>query len=144
MSADSLYNPYKWYDSQTPLKMFRNIPQKFHDKAVQFNIVWLNLNKINEISILQSAEKQGNPSFYFHAPGPKRRYPCTQTASAVRKCFPRLLQFCTVYRIWHASRAWKRKTSEKRWFAHSLNYPDTIHTFSLVFRLILKNWPPTY
>ena len=27
---------------------------------------------------------------------------------------PCLLQYCTGYRIWHASRAWKRKTSEKR------------------------------
>ena len=36
----------------------------------------------------QSAHKQGNPSFHFHAPGSKRRYPCTQTASAVPKYFP--------------------------------------------------------
>ena len=48
--------------------------KKFHDNAVQSNILWLNLNKINEISILQSADKQGNPSFYFFAPGSKRRY----------------------------------------------------------------------
>ena len=34
-------------------------PPKFHYKAVQFNILWLNLNKIGEISILQSAHKQG-------------------------------------------------------------------------------------
>ena len=40
-------------------------PPKFHYKAVQFNILWLNLNKIGEISILQSAHKQGNPSFIF-------------------------------------------------------------------------------
>ena len=74
-------------------------PPKFHYKAVQFNILWLNLNKIGEISILQSAHKQGNPSFHFHTPGSKIRYPCTQTASAVPKCFPCLLQFCTGYRI---------------------------------------------
>ena len=59
---------------------------------------------------LQSAHKQGNPSFHFHAPGSKRRYPCTQTASVVQKYFPCQLQFCTGCRIWHASRAWKRKT----------------------------------
>ena len=87
----------------------KSSPPKFHDKAVQSNILWLNLIKINEIGILQLADKQGNPSFYFHAPGSKRRYPCTQTASAVPKYFPCLLQFCTVYRIWHASRVWKRK-----------------------------------
>ena len=49
------------------------IPKKFHDKAVQSNVMWLNLNKINEISSLQSADKQGNPSFCIHAPGSKRR-----------------------------------------------------------------------
>ena len=47
---------------------------KFHDKTVQSNILWLNLNKINEISFLQSAPKQGNPLFHFHASGSKRRY----------------------------------------------------------------------
>ena len=62
----------------TPLKMFKKIPQKFHDKAVQSNILWQNINKINEISILQLADKQGNPSFQFHAPGSERRYPCTE------------------------------------------------------------------
>ena len=66
----SLYNPSKWCGP---------------DKAVQSNTLWLNLNKINEVNILQSADKQGNPSFHFHAPGSKRRYPCTQTASAVPK-----------------------------------------------------------
>ena len=85
-------------------------PHKFHDKAVQSNTLWLNLNKIGEISILQSAHKQGNPLFHFHAPGSKRRYPCTQTASVVPKYFPCLLRFCTGYRICRASRVRKRKT----------------------------------
>ena len=123
-SADSLYNPYKCHGPQTPLKMFEKIHThthtrthththiQIHDKAVQSNILWLNLNKIRDISILQSAHKQGNDSFHFHAPGSKRRYPCTQTASVVPKYFPCLLQFCTGYRIWHASRVRKRKTSE--------------------------------
>ena len=31
------------------------LPPQFHDKTVQSNILWLNLNKINEISFLQSA-----------------------------------------------------------------------------------------
>ena len=85
-------------------------PPKVHDKAVQSNILWLNLNNIGEIIILQSEHNQGNPSFHFHASGSKRRYPCTQTASAVPEYFPCLLQFCTGYRIWHAARVWKRKT----------------------------------
>ena len=114
-SADSLCNPYKWHGPQTPLKMFQKISKTFHEKAVQSYKLWLNLNKIGQISILQSAHKQGNPSFRFHAPSSKRRYPCTQTASTVPKYFPCLLQFCSGYRIWHASRVWKRKTSEKRY-----------------------------
>ena len=117
--------------STDPSKNASKIPQKSHDKAVQSTILWLNSNKIGEINNLQSANKQGNPSFHFHAQGSKPRYPCTETASAVPKYFPCLLQFCTGYRIWHASRVWKRKTSEKRWFTHSKKYPDTIHAFSL-------------
>ena len=74
-------------------------PPKFHDKTVRSNMLWLNLNKIDEIFFLQSAHKQVNPSFHFHAPGSKRRYPCTQTASAVPKYVPCRLQFCTGYRI---------------------------------------------
>ena len=85
--------------STDPSEYVLKNPPKFHDKAVQSNIMWLNLNKINEMNILQSAHKQSNPSFHFHAPGSKRGYPCTQTASAVPKYFPCLLQFCTGYRI---------------------------------------------
>ena len=99
MSTDSLYNPYKLCGPQTSLKMFPKIPKQFHDEAVQSNTLWLNLNKINEMSILQAAHKQGNPSFHFHAQDLKRRYPCTQTTSAAPKYFHCLLQFCTGYRI---------------------------------------------
>ena len=80
--------------------VFKKIPPpKFHDKTVQSNVLWLNLIKINENFFLQSTHKQGNPSFHFHAPGSKRRYPCTQTASAAPKYFPCLLHFCSGYRI---------------------------------------------
>ena len=85
--------------STDPSQNFFLSPQNFHDKAVQSKILWLNLNEIDEINILQSADKQGNPSFHFYAPGSKHRRPCTRTASAVPKYFPRLLQFCTSDRI---------------------------------------------
>ena len=62
---------------------------------------------------LQPAHKQGNPSFHFHAPGSKRRYPCTQTASANPKYFPCRLQFCTGYRIWHCISSMKAKNERK-------------------------------
>ena len=54
--------------STDPSKNVLKIPPKFHDKAVQSNILWLNLNKIGAVSILH---QQGNPSFHFHAPGSK-------------------------------------------------------------------------
>ena len=67
MTADSLYNPYKWYGPQIPAKMFQKIPPSpLHEKAVQSYILWLNLNKINGISILQSADKyKGTSHFTF-------------------------------------------------------------------------------
>ena len=45
--------------------MFPKIPTKFHDKTVQSYILWLNLNKIGAISILQSAPNKVNPHFTF-------------------------------------------------------------------------------
>ena len=75
-------------DPSKKKKLKELIPTKCHDKAVLSNILSVDLNKISEISILQSADKQGNPSFYFHVPGSKRRYPCTQTASAVSNTSP--------------------------------------------------------
>ena len=98
------------------------------------------LRGIGKISILQSTHKQGNPSFHFHAPGSKRRYPCTQAASAVPKYFPCLLQFCTGYRIWHASIVWKRKTL----IYTQLKISGYNQHFFAVFRRILIKWPPTY
>ena len=125
--------------------MFQKIPPQFHDKAVQSNILWMNLHKISEVSILQLAHKQGNPSFHFHVLGSKCRYPCTQTALAVPKSFPCLLQFCTGYRIWHASQVWKRKTSEKHWFTYSKKYADTTNIFSLFLDKFLETYlPPIY
>ena len=108
MTADSLYNPYNCYG--TPLKMFQKIPPKVRDKAVQSNVLWLNLNIINGISILQSVHKQGNPSFHFHAPGSKRRYLCTQTASAVPEFFP----VCSSFVLVIASDMHLEPESEKR------------------------------
>ena len=39
--------------------------KKCHYKDVQSNTLWLNLNKTQEVSILQSADQQGNPHFTF-------------------------------------------------------------------------------
>ena len=45
--------------------MFQKIPPKFHDKAVQSNILWLNVIKIGRISILQSAHNKEASHFTF-------------------------------------------------------------------------------
>ena len=46
--------------------MFQKIPQKFNDKTVQSNMLWLNLNKIDEIFFLQSAHNvKVTPHFTF-------------------------------------------------------------------------------
>ena len=111
--------------------------KKFHDKTVQSNILWLNVIKIGGISILQSAHKQGHPSFHVHAPGSKRRYPCTQTASAVPKYFPCLLQFRTGYHIWHASRVSKQKKRAKNVHFHTTK---NIQIQSTHFRYFYTNF----
>ena len=85
-----------WSTDPSKNYLKKSTTTKIRDKAVQSNILWPNLNKINEIRILQSADKQGNPLFHFYAPGSKCRYPCTQTASAVPKYLPCLLQFVLV------------------------------------------------
>ena len=112
------------------------------DKAVQSEILWLNVNKINKY--LQSAHKQGNPSFHFHAPGSKRRYPCTQTASAVPKYFLYLLQFCTAYRIWHEKKKRKGKKRAKTVDFHTAKNIQIQPTVFHCFGRILINWTPTY
>ena len=71
--------------------------------------------------------------------------PCTQTASAVPKYFPCLLQFCTGYRIWHASRAWKQKKEKKRkerktFIFMQLKLSRCNPHFFAIFRRILRNW----
>ena len=68
--------------------MFPKIPPKFHDKAVQSNILWLNLNKINEISILQSAGKQGNPRISLSCAGLKTQIPMHSNSIGCPKIFP--------------------------------------------------------
>ena len=128
--------------STDPSKNVSKIPAKSHN--VQCNILWLNLNKINEISILQSAHKQGNPSFHFHAPGLKCKYPCTQTVSAVLKIFP--LSAPVLYWLSHLTCISSLKAKNERKtliFTQLKKYRDTTNTFSAVFRRTLINSPPT-
>ena len=116
--------------STDPSKMFQKVPQKLQGKTVQSNILWLNLNESMRLVFLQSAHKQGNPSFRFHAQGSKRRYPCTQTASAVPRYFPCLLQFCTVI----ASDKHLESQSEKRAENVDLHTAKNIQIQPILFR----------
>ena len=86
------YNPYKWYGRKAPLKMFQKFFSKFN-KAVQSNILRLNWNYIFEYF---TAVKQGTPSFHIHAPGSKRRYPCTQTKRLSQNSSPICSNFLLV------------------------------------------------
>ena len=99
--------------STDPSKNVSKNPPKFHDKTVQSNMLWLNSNKIDEIIFLQSAHKQGNPSFHFHAPGSKRRYPCTQQHWLSKNIFPVGSSFVLVI----ASDMHLEPESEKRSFS---------------------------
>ena len=100
--------------STDPSKNVEKIPQNFHDEAVQSNILWLNLNKINEISILQSADKQGNPSFYFSAPGSKRRYHALKQHRLSKIMTPFCFSFVLVFASDMHLEPESEKTSEKR------------------------------
>ena len=85
-------------------------PPQFCNKTVQYNILWLNLNKINEVSILQSAHKQSNPHFTF-----MRR---AQNADTHALKQPRLAQnifpVCSSFALVIASDMHLESESEKR------------------------------
>ena len=125
--------------STDPSKNVSKIQKIFHDKAVQSIILWLNLNKIGGISILQSTHKQGNPSFHFHTPGSKRRYQCTQTASAVPKYFPCLLQF--LYWLSHPTciSSLKPKNERETLIYTQLKISRDNQHFFAIFRQIPRN-----
>ena len=103
------------------------------------NVDLLTANKNSEVSILRSAHKQGHPSFHCHAPGSKRRYPCTQTAKAVPKYFPCLLQFCTGYRNLTCISSLKAKNERKTLIYSQLKISRYNRYFFAIFRRILRN-----
>ena len=117
----------------------KKIPQKFHEKTVQSNMLWLNLNKIDAIFFLQSAHKQGNPSFHLYAPGSKRIYPCTQPASAVQKIFS--LWAPVLYWLSHLTciSSLKAKNERKTFIFTQLKISRYTPHFFDIFRRILIN-----
>ena len=149
MSADSLYNPYKWYGPQTPLRMFKkNIPpkknkKKIHDKAVQSNILWLNLNKINEINFYHQQINKVTPHFTF-----MRR---AQNADTHALKQHRLSQNISpsapvLYWLSHLTciSSLKAKNERKTLIYTHLNISRYKQLFFAIFRWSLRNWPPAY
>ena len=63
--TSSLFGALSPVNHRAPLKMFQKIPQKFHDKTVQFNMLWLNSNKIIGISILNQQINKVTLHFTF-------------------------------------------------------------------------------
>ena len=53
------------WSTDTLEKCFKKIPKKFHNKAVQSNILWLNLNNVGEISIFNQHINKVTPHFTF-------------------------------------------------------------------------------
>ena len=100
-----------WSTTDPSKNVSKKIPPKIHHKTVQSNILWLDLNKICAISILQSAHKQGNPSFHFFL----RR---AQNADTHALEQPRLSQnmspVCTSFVLVIASDMHLESESEKR------------------------------
>ena len=70
--------------STDPSKNVSKNPPKFHDKIVQSNILWLNLNKIDEIIFLQSAHK---PLISLSCAGLKTKTPMHTNSIGCRKIF---------------------------------------------------------
>ena len=92
-----------------PLEIFFfKSPQKF--KAVQSYMLWLNSTTIGGIGILQSAHKQGNPSFHFSCAGLKTQIPMHSNSIDCPKIFP----VCSSFVLVIASDMHLESKSEKR------------------------------
>ena len=124
--------------STDPSKNVLKNPPKVHDEATQSNILWLNLNKINEISILQSTDNKVTPHFPF-----MRRAQYVDThAHKQHRLSQNILPVCSSFVLVIASDMHLEPESEKRAENvdfHSQKYPDTTNTFSLFFKTFFIN-----
>ena len=65
----------EWHGGRPLWKCLRNSPQNSAIRPSNLGLIYCGWILTKWISILQSADKQGNPSFHFHAPDSKRRHP---------------------------------------------------------------------
>ena len=95
------------------------------------------------ISILQSVDRQVNPSFHIHVPGPERRYRCTQTTSVVQKIVPP--SALVFFRLSHLTYilSLKAKTVWKTLIFTLLNMFQKKQHFFSIFRWSIT-WPGSY
>ena len=100
--------------------MFQKIPPKFHDNIVQSNMLWLNLNKIDETIFYNQHINKVTPHFTFMRRAQNAdTHACTQTASAVSNIFP----VCSSLVLFIASdmhlKPESKKRAKKRSFSHN-------------------------
>ena len=126
--------------------MFQKNPPKFHDKTVQSNILWLNLNKNqwNNFFFLQSAHKQGNPSFHFHAPAQEADTHAHKQHRLSQNIFP----VCSSFVLVIASDTHLESQSEKRMENVDFDTSKSIQIQPTLFFAIFRGiftvvWPHT-
>ena len=132
--------------STDPLKVFLKIPQKFHDKAVQSNMLWLNSkqNRWDGISILQSAHKQGNLLISLSCAGLKMQIPMHSNSTGCPKIVS--LSAPVLYWLSHLTciSSLKAKKERKTLIYTQLKISRYNQHFFAIFKQILRNSPPTY
>ena len=110
--------------------MFPKIPPKFHD-----HILWLNLNKISEISFFYNQHiNKVTPHFTFM----RRAQNADTHALKQHRLSQNIFPVCSSFVLVIVSDMHLEPESEKRSFSHNYRYPDTIHTFSLFLDEVLE------
>ena len=120
-----------------PSNNVSKIPQKFHDKAVQSNILWLNFKKIGEISTLQSAHKQGN-LISLSCAGLKTQIPMHSNSLGCPKIFP--LSASVLYWLSHLTGISRLKPkNERKTLKNYVYIAKDIQIQPKLFRYFLTN-----
>ena len=130
--------------STDPSKNVSKIPPKFHDKTVQSNILWLNLNKNqwNNFFFYNQHINKVTPHFTFMR-RLKRQIPMHTNSIGCPKKLP--LSAPVLYWLSHLARisSVKAKNERKTFIFTQLKISRCNQHFFTIFRRILRNWPRT-